>query len=515
MSWHALVACLSAVVALAVALDNGLGRTPQMGWNSWNHYGCGISEELIVRTIDQMVSSGLAEAGYRYVNLDDCWQDHRDDRGVIVADETRFPRGMQYLADYAHSRGLLFGLYSDAGLLTCCRRPGSLGHETTDAATYASWHVDYLKYDNCYPDDSKPQARYPRMRDALNRTGRPIFFSMCEWGVDDPATWASPVGNSWRTTNDITDSWASMTSILDQNDKWSTYAGPGGWNDPDMLEVGNGRMTDAEYRAHFSLWALAKAPLVVGCDVGAMSPATLETLTNAEVIAVNQDPLGVQGRLVRSEALVRPAGYVREPEPSAVELLPCDGGHGQQWTVEQDGTIRNRGLCLDVVDCKNDTDAPVETYHCHPGDSSQCQESRNQAWYAGADGTIQTKMNGFCLDTRYAAVQTDECNGGDSQRWEVEPDGTIRSRGACLTAVDGQELLQVWAGPLAGNEWAAVLFNRASTGQNITARWKDIGVPSRKAAVRDLWAHKDLGAFVDSFTAFVPTHDVVMIRITP
>lgn len=205
---------------------------------------------------------------------------------------------MKALADYVHSKGLKFGLYSDAGYRTCAGRPGSLGYEKIDAATYAEWGVDYLKYDNCNTDGTKPEVRYPVMRDALNATGRPIFYSMCEWGVDDPATWATPVGNSWRTTGDIEDRWDSMIAIADQNDRWWKYAGPGHWNDPDMLEVGNGGMTSGEYRVHFFLWCLMKAPLLVGCDVTKMSDETKALLTAPEVIAVNQDPLGVQGHKI-------------------------------------------------------------------------------------------------------------------------------------------------------------------------------------------------------------------------
>ena len=203
------------------------------------------------------------------------------------------------MVDYVHGQGLLFGLYSDAGDKTCAGRPGSLGYEKEDANRYAEWKVDYLKYDNCHSAGSKPETRYPVMRDSLNATGRPIFYSMCEWGVDNPATWAGNVGNSWRTTPDISDNWASMISRADLNDQWAADAGPGGWNDPDMLEVGNGGMTDAEYKAHFSLWCLMKSPLLIGCDIRNMSQATLAILTNSDVIAVNQDPLGIQGKKVK------------------------------------------------------------------------------------------------------------------------------------------------------------------------------------------------------------------------
>jgi alpha-galactosidase len=273
-----------------------------MGWNSWNHFGCNISEDLIRDTIESLLETGLVELGYNHVNIDDCWQAAaRDSKGNLVADPKTFPSGIKALSDYAHSKGLKLGIYSDAGFYTCQRRPGSLGFEMQDAVKFAEWEVDYLKYDNCFNDLSKPELRYPVMRDALLSVDRAIFFSMCEWGVDQPATWASKVGNSWRTTPDIRDSWFSMIDIADQNEPWWPYAAPGGWNDPDMLEVGNGGMTTAEYRAHFSLWALMKSPLLIGCDITNMTKDTKDILMNKEVIAINQDPLGVQGhRVVKS-----------------------------------------------------------------------------------------------------------------------------------------------------------------------------------------------------------------------
>ncbi|THG04786.1 hypothetical protein TEA_029614 [Camellia sinensis var. sinensis] len=236
-------------------MDNGLGLTPQMGWNSWNHFQCNIEEKLIKQTADAMVSTGLADLGYKYINLDDCWGElNRDSEGNLVPKASTFPHGIKALADYVHSKGLKLGIYSDAGKTM----PGSLGHEEQDAKTFASWGIDYLKYDNCNDDGTSPKERYPKMSNALLKSGRSIFFSLCEWGREDPATWAPAIGNSWRTTGDISDNWNSMTSRADQNDKWASYAGPGGWNDPDMLEVGNGGMTIAEYRSHFSIWALAK-----------------------------------------------------------------------------------------------------------------------------------------------------------------------------------------------------------------------------------------------------------------
>ncbi|XP_034697569.1 alpha-galactosidase-like [Vitis riparia] len=284
-------------------LANGLACTPQMGWNSWNHFGCKIDENLIKETADAMVSSGLAALGYHYVNLDDCWgEKNRDSDGNLVAKHSTFPSGIKALADYVHKKGLKFGIYSDAGTQTCSKTmPGSLGHEEQDAKTFASWEVDYLKYDNCENTGIRPQERYIKMSKALLNSGRSIFFSLCEWGQEDPATWAKDVGNSWRTTGDIEDNWASMTSRADENDKWAAHAGPGGWNDPDMLEVGNGGMTKEEYQSHFSIWALAKAPLLIGCDVRSMDNSTFELLSNKEVIAVNQDELGVQGRKVKKD----------------------------------------------------------------------------------------------------------------------------------------------------------------------------------------------------------------------
>ena len=271
-----------------------------MGFNTWNKFGCNINEKLARDTADAIVNSGLDKLGYIYLNLDDCWQVGRDNNSVIIED-ANFPSGMKALADYVHSKGLLFGLYSDAGYKTCAGRPGSLGYEEIDAKTYAKWEVDYLKYDNCNTDGTTPEHRYPVMTKALQNCGRDISFSMCEWGVDDPASWARSVGNSWRTTGDIQDNWGSMMSIAQANEKLWRRAGPGGWNDPDMLEVGNGGMNYEEYKTHFSLWCLMKAPLLIGCDLTKASQETLEILSNKEAIAVNQDALGVQGHRVWSD----------------------------------------------------------------------------------------------------------------------------------------------------------------------------------------------------------------------
>ncbi|HKV51321.1 MAG TPA: glycoside hydrolase family 27 protein [Gemmatimonadaceae bacterium] len=356
-----------------------LALTPPMGWNSWNHFACNVSEQTIRETADAMVASGMRDAGYHYVVIDDCWQVARDSSGALVADPERFPHGIKSLADYVHERGLLFGIYTDAGTNTCQGRPGTLGHEEQDARTFASWGVDYVKEDWCHAQHLDARTQYAKFRAALARTGRPIVLSICEWGSNQPWDWAPGVGNLWRTTNDIEDQWPSMLDNLDQSAQHATVAGPGHWNDPDMLEVGNGGMTDDEYRAHFSLWAIMAAPLIAGNDLRDMSAATRATLTNGEVIAVDQDSLGAQGILV----------------------------------------------------------------------------------------------------------------------WESPPD------------------LQVWAKPLRGGSRAIALLNRSSEPARITAYFSRAGITADSAAVRDLWAHEDVGRFGRQFSSTVPAHGVMLVRATP
>jgi len=493
-----------------IALDNGLARTPQMGFNTWNHFGCSINENVIKQTADVLVSTGLMAVGYTYVNLDDCWAKSRNSNGTIVADPAAFPSGIRALADYVHMKGLLFGLYSDAGTSTCAGRPGSLNYETNDANTYASWTVDYLKYDNCNTDGTAPQVRYPKMRDALNATHRPILFSMCEWGVNNPATWAAPVGNSWRTTGDISDNWSSMLSNLDQNDIVAKYAGPGGWNDPDMLEVGNGGMTNGEYTAHFSLWALIKSPLLIGCDLTKVSADTLAILSNKEVIAVSQDSLGVQGHRVWSTT-----GF-------GAVVAQCDSSNTQQWTYDSNtNQISNQGTgkCLDIADCKTSPSGnPVIVYTCHT--SGPPCDGKSQQWIFNSDQTITSGFApGLCLDIydfQGPNVQAFPCNGGSNQHWHLNTtDNSLRSAdGRCLglssnVAPGNQE---VWAGPLANRGVAIILFNRDQQPADITANWSDVGL-SGTASLRDLWAHQDLGTFNGQYTAHgVPSHSVVMLR---
>jgi len=279
-----------------------LAQTPPMGWNSWNKYACDVSESLISGMADAMVSSGMKDVGYEYIVIDDCWQISRDKNGEIVVDKDRFPHGMKSLVDYVHSKGLKFGIYSCAGTLTCQGRPGGRGHEYQDARTYASWGVDFLKYDWCNSSTQNTKASYSTMRDALFTAGRPIVFSLCEWGQSSPWEWASSVGHLWRTTGDISDSWNSMIDIFEQQKNLARFAGPGHWNDPDMLEVGNGGMTTEEYKTHFSLWCMLAAPLIAGNDLQNMNPETKTILLNKEIIALDQDPLGKQATCFRSNS---------------------------------------------------------------------------------------------------------------------------------------------------------------------------------------------------------------------
>lgn len=284
-----------------------LGATPPMGWNSWNAFACdGLNENVVKSMADAFVSTGMADVGYEYVNLDDCWMDGRDAEGKLKWNTSKFPSGIPALADYVHGLGLKIGIYETPNTQTCAGiyggytpGVGSLGHETTDAQTFAEWGIDYLKYDKCRGELSA----FAVMRDALRATGRPIFFSI---NPGDQGPYCTPthcaidlptVANMWRIEFDIAPTWGDVTRLIDANKNEYIGAGPGHWNDPDMLEVGNG-LNDTEGRAHFSMWAIMASPLITGNDLTKMSATTLETLTNEEVIAVDQDPLGVQGRVV-------------------------------------------------------------------------------------------------------------------------------------------------------------------------------------------------------------------------
>jgi len=299
------------VQAHATPSASEIAPTPQMGFNNWNSTHCRdeFNETMIRAIVDKFIALGLKDAGYRYINIDDCWANwQRDPSGNLMPNPVRFPSGIKALADYVHSKGLRFGLYSSAGTWTCEPMkenrgfPGGLGHETQDAALFAAWGVDYLKYDNCNNQKLDARQRYTAMGEALRKTGRPIFYAVCEWGENEPWKWAgtpSVGANSWRTTGDIQDKYASMLKLFKQNVVLNSQAGPGHWNDPDMLEVGNGGMSDTEYRSHFALWAIMAAPLLIGTDLRTIQQPNLDILLNKEVIAVDQDPLGIQGRRIR------------------------------------------------------------------------------------------------------------------------------------------------------------------------------------------------------------------------
>jgi alpha-galactosidase len=362
--------------------SNNLSHIPPMGWNSWNKFAGSIDDKTIRETADAMARSGMVNAGYRFINIDDTWEGQRDAQGRIHAN-SKFP-DMKALADYVHGKHLLLGIYSSPGPKTCGGYEGSYGHEEQDAQTYDEWGVDYLKYDWCsahtiYSDDEM-QAVYQKMGEELRKVARPIVFSLCQYGRADVWKWGPKVGgNLWRTTDDIRDNYASMSAIGFAQNDLAPYAGPGHWNDPDMLEVGNGGMTTEEYRSHFSLWAELAAPLLAGNDISNMSTDTRSILLNKDVIAVDQDPMGIQGHRVKKT--------------------------------------------------------------------------------------------------------------GD---------------------------LEVWSKQLADGGRAVILLNRSAATAKVSASWSDIGYPGTlQASVRDLWAAKDLGKLSGSYAADVPSHGVVMLRVTP
>ena len=369
------------------AWDNGLAKTPPMGWNSWNVFHGNINESQIKQIADAMVTSGMKDAGYVYLNLDDNWMANpaRDANGNLRADPTRFPNGIKALADYVHAKGLKLGIYGDRGTMTCMNVPqsGSKGYEDRDAKTFASWGIDYLKYDNCnIPNGSDQKTDYKKMQTALANCGRPIVFSICAWGYQ---SWMPETGNLWRTTGDITDKWDNGTewfrgiiNLIDDNSKYTSSAKPGAWNDPDMLEIGNGGCTTEEYRTQMSMWCMMASPLIAGNDIRTMNQTTKDILLNKEVIAVNQDPAGVQGSRVKSS------------------------------------------------------------------------------------------------------------NG-----------------------------LEIWVKPLGtdGTTKAVALLNRNSSTSNITVNWSDVGLTG-SISVRDLWAKSDKGEFTGSYTASVPSHGTVVLRVS-
>jgi alpha-galactosidase len=310
------VVCVLAFSGSSNALENGLARTPPMGWNTWNTFQCNYDEKLLREMAVRLVSSGMAKAGYNYLIVDDCWQlKERDANGNLQVDTSKFPNGMKPFVDYVHSLGLKAGIYSDVSVYTCQGLAGSGGHYEQDAKLWASWGIDYIKLDTCYLTEeiaTRPWIYYGQMSDALNKTGRPIVYSVCNWGMKETWSWAPPIANLWRTTFDIFPWWGRVLEIVDAQKELWPYTRLGAWNDPDMLEVGvNGTffnypgfpavsLDDTEARAHFSLWAIMAAPLIAGNDLRRMTQTTLSILTNPSVIAVDQDPLGEQGRMIAS-----------------------------------------------------------------------------------------------------------------------------------------------------------------------------------------------------------------------
>jgi alpha-galactosidase len=365
-----LLCCSSAIMAQS----SELAKTPPMGWNSWNHFACKVSDSIIRAQADAMVSNGMKAAGYEYVNIDDCWQGQRDSTGHIHP-SSRFP-DMKALAGYVHSKGLKLGIYSSPGPKTCGGYEGSYGHEEQDAKTYAAWEIDFLKYDLCSLEGKGDQvAAYRKMGEALKRTGRPILYSLCQYGMEGVWKWGRSVGaHMWRTTDDIRDNYYSMIFFGFSQNGLESFAGPGGWNDPDMLEIGNKEMNEDESKTHMSLWSILAAPLLAGNDLSKMSRSTLAILTNSEVIQVDQDSAGLQGRRIR----------------------------------------------------------------------------------------------------------------------QIGP-------------------LEIWMKALSDGSKAVCLFNSDWGSMPVTVNFREIGLGA-SATVRDVWAHKDLGIFHESFTATVPKHGVVMIK---
>lgn len=495
-------AALGLQAPAAHALDNGVARTPPMGWNSWNTFGCNINETLIRQHADAIVSSGMRELGYQYVVVDDCWfNPNRDSAGNLQGDPTRFPSGMKALGDYLHNRGLKFGIYQVPLDKTCAQyfgsypgATGSQGHEAQDARQFAAWGVDFLKYDWCSPTGTIDQqvATFAKMRDALAATGRPIVYSINPNSIHaktGPLRNWGDVANMWRTTEDITNAWDTgqtngypmgIQNIVNVTVPLASYARPGGFNDPDMMEVGRGGMTDTEMRSHFALWAVMASPLIAGNDLRSMSSATQAILKNANLIAINQDSLGLQATQVSHDGTRRVLAKRLANGDVAVALFnqgsstttvsttaAAVGKSGTSFTlldawtnatsstsgtisasVPAHGTVVYRvsgggttpppstttfvsaasGRCLDVPQSNTANGTQPVIWDCN-GQS-------NQQW--AVNGAALQAL-GKCLDaplnaTAGAKVQLWDCNGGANQQWNLNSDGTVSSRqsGLCV-----------------------------------------------------------------------------------
>ncbi|MCO8276213.1 ricin-type beta-trefoil lectin domain protein [Actinoplanes sp. TRM 88003] len=502
---------LTGTAAPAQALDNGVGRTPPMGWNSWNTFFCNINESLIRGMADSIVSTGMRDAGYQYVVVDDCWMNpNRDSSGNLQADPTRFPSGMKALGDYIHGKGLKFGIYQAPLDKTCAQyfgnypgATGSQGHETQDARQFAAWGVDYLKYDWCSPSGTinEQVATFAKMRDALAATGRPILYSINSNSIHaktGPQRDWGDVANIWRTTEDIQLVWKTnqvndypmgVQNIIDVNVPLAGYAEPGGFNDPDMMEVGRGTLTDTEQRSHFAMWAVMAAPLIAGNDIRSMSAATQTILKNPRLIAINQDTLGRQGAQVAGDADHRVLAKRLSNGDVAVALFnqsnatrtisttaAAIGKSGASsyalvdaWTgattatsgsisasVPAHGTVVYRvsggstgdpqtpasaalvsaasGRCLDVPNSNTTNGTQPVIWDCN--------NAANQRWTVSGQ-TLQAL--GKCLDSPTSAsagskVQIWACNGGSNQQWTFQANGTVRNNQSdlCLDVNNNQ-----------------------------------------------------------------------------
>ncbi|MFH1197798.1 MAG: alpha-galactosidase [bacterium] len=334
-----------------------LAKIPPMGWNSWNAFGLDINSKIVMSVADSMVSKGLAAAGYEYIVIDDGWQIDRDKDGKIIADSTRFPEGIKYLADYIHSKGLKFGIYTCCGTKTCGGLPGSYGYEAIDAKTYAEWGVDFIKEDWCNTDGLDTRTQYKVMSDAIKATGRPILLSLCEWGISCPWEWGKGIGAMWRTTNDIQDcfdcvrNWGGMgwVPILEKNVNLAPYAGPGHWNDPDMLEVGNKALTPIECRSHFSMWCMLAAPLIAGNNISTMNDTIRDILTAPEIIAIDQDSLGIQGTRIKNDNGLQVWQKPLSDGSIAVALLNVTKSSAQMYVTFEDIGFK-KGVASSVRD---------------------------------------------------------------------------------------------------------------------------------------------------------------------
>ena len=488
--------------------NNGMGKTPAMGFNSWNHYAAAVNQTVMVSTAEALVSTGLAAKGYVYVGLDDGWAWNRTANGTITAEPATFPDGIAALAARVHALGLRFGIYSSLGTKTCLGRPGTLGYETQDADTYALWGVDLVKMDNCANENISPEVRYPKMSKALNATGRPMLFAMCEWGDDNPATWAPAIAQQWRISVDIKDFWVSVMHNADESNKWWKQAAPYGFNQADILEVGNGGLTRDENIAHFALWAIIKSPLLIGCSVVDMPQDILSLLGNQALIAWNQDPLGVQGHLVASYA-----------DPDALSGTPLSS---------QDLALKP---CL--------ADAPRGLF--------STPRSEAQAWIPGAPlgtgaaaratNTVFDRSTGFLVSSDRAtcsalgpsgtSLVSFPCKESDqvsTSPFTVDPEfGSLFSvaqdgRRMCLSIKDDDLTfdLQVWAGPLDNGRFAVLLLNRGLIPRHITAHWSDVGLKDgTPMTVVDVITNISHGTSSSSFSALVSSHGVVALELSP